>query len=516
MHHRIIPSFIAAAAILVACGDNNDGTGPIPQCRATSVSVIAPTSLEVGASVQAQADLMVTAACQEDPPVSWKSSDNGIATVSTTGRITGVAAGTVIITATAADGAGSATITVTRTPVAGVAMSSGNLVVGVGNAGKLTATPMSADDTPLPGRTVTWSSSNPGVATVVEGIVTGVSTGNVTITATSEGMSTGTPVRIVAPQIAYAWNHSASAPPGTYEAAEFYRYMTSGTGILFDRPSTGIYGVVWEGFTFSDAATSATFISPYGAAGVTCRPTGWSPIVADIRCFNGVGPADTRFTVLTVTSGTMGGRSAFAWVSNGDASSNSSSGWTHHPHGLPVYSERTGTGSYMVHFPGLGRASAADREAVLVNAYGANTHCQSGNPTTHGDTLRVAVHCFDLAGTPSNSQYTVLLVDQARPGGKLAFAVNENPNSASYQPANAAVRPNGSLTINRLEVGYWRVDVTDFSRGAGLTDTWMVVANGSVPAFCSVDNWSDTSVRVRCATTAGAAIDVPFTVIGVQ
>ena len=54
-----------------------------------------------------------------------------------------------------------------------------------------TATVMDAANHVLTGRVVTWSSSDPGIATIEagSGIATGVAPGTVTITATSEGQS---------------------------------------------------------------------------------------------------------------------------------------------------------------------------------------------------------------------------------------------------------------------------------------------------------------------------------------
>jgi hypothetical protein len=60
----------------------------------------------------------------------------------------------------------------------------------VGGTVQLTATPKDASGQPLTGRTITWGSDAPLVATVsLAGLVTGVATGSATITATSEGKS---------------------------------------------------------------------------------------------------------------------------------------------------------------------------------------------------------------------------------------------------------------------------------------------------------------------------------------
>ncbi len=67
----------------------------------------------------------------------------------------------------------------------------------VGETVQLTATPRSASGGTLAGRTVTWSSSNTTVASVVSsGVVTGVAAGQATITATSEGRSSTATVNV--------------------------------------------------------------------------------------------------------------------------------------------------------------------------------------------------------------------------------------------------------------------------------------------------------------------------------
>ena len=59
--------------------------------------------------------------------------------------------------------------------------------VQVGNTTQATATLRDADGATLTGRTIAWSSSSNAVATVDQnGLVTGVASGNVQITATSE------------------------------------------------------------------------------------------------------------------------------------------------------------------------------------------------------------------------------------------------------------------------------------------------------------------------------------------
>ncbi len=72
-------------------------------------------------------------------------------------------------------------------PVASVAVSPGTASVQVGQNTILTAVTLDANGGTLSGRAVTWSANPQAIATVANGVVTGVSAGLVTIAATSDG-----------------------------------------------------------------------------------------------------------------------------------------------------------------------------------------------------------------------------------------------------------------------------------------------------------------------------------------
>ncbi|OZG53569.1 Bacterial Ig-like domain (group 2) [Pseudoscardovia radai] len=126
-----------------------------------------------------------------DKTVTWKSSDDSVATVSN-GKVTAVKAGTATITATSSNGkTASATVTVNpaTVDVTGVTISTDSLKLVEGQNGTLTAsvTPSNATD-----KTITWESSDPSVATVSGGVVTAVKAGTATITAKSSNGKTAT------------------------------------------------------------------------------------------------------------------------------------------------------------------------------------------------------------------------------------------------------------------------------------------------------------------------------------
>jgi uncharacterized protein YjdB len=117
--------------------------------------------------------------------LTWTSSATAVATVNN-GVVNAVAAGTASITVTTDDGGFTAACTVTVTaPVTGVSLNKTALSLVVYSTEILIATVAPANAT---NQNVTWTSSVPAVATVDNntGLVTAVTAGTVTITATTE------------------------------------------------------------------------------------------------------------------------------------------------------------------------------------------------------------------------------------------------------------------------------------------------------------------------------------------
>lgn len=133
-----------------------------------------------------------------DKSIMWSSSDASIATVSSEGVVTGIVAGTAVITATTTDGGFTADCGVTVVnPVTGVSLDKTELQISKGKTETLTATitPSNALN-PY----VTWSSSNTAVATVSPaGVVTGLKDGTavITVTTVDGGFTADCGVRVI-------------------------------------------------------------------------------------------------------------------------------------------------------------------------------------------------------------------------------------------------------------------------------------------------------------------------------
>jgi CubicO group peptidase (beta-lactamase class C family) len=126
-----------------------------------------------------------------------------VATVSATGVVTAVGVGSARVTATSEGKSAAATIVVSQPAVALVSIGPDSADVAIRGTRQLAATTRDASGAALSGRAVTWATSNSAVATVnATGLVSALTAGTVTITATSEGRSGTARVRVVAADLA--------------------------------------------------------------------------------------------------------------------------------------------------------------------------------------------------------------------------------------------------------------------------------------------------------------------------
>lgn len=150
---------------------------------ASGVSV-APTTATIIKGQTQQLTATVAPSSASNKSVSWSSSNNSVAAVSSTGLVTAKAAGTADVTVTTADGNYKAVCKVTvRVPVTSVSLSKTELTLIKGDTEQLLATVSPSDAS---NKTVSWTTTDKSVASVSSsGLVTAVGGGTATITATT-------------------------------------------------------------------------------------------------------------------------------------------------------------------------------------------------------------------------------------------------------------------------------------------------------------------------------------------
>ena len=147
-----------------------DGSGKSASCTVTVSSPYYPvtgitldqTSLSLEKGNTATLHATVTPSYATNPTVTWFSSNETVAAVDRTGKVTAVGGGTAVITARAGSYSVSCTVTVT-VPATGLTLDQTAFSLSVGGQGTLTAFLTPADATT---QEILWTSSDPEVAAV--------------------------------------------------------------------------------------------------------------------------------------------------------------------------------------------------------------------------------------------------------------------------------------------------------------------------------------------------------------
>jgi trimeric autotransporter adhesin len=193
----VVTAVGAGSAIVFATieGRTASATVNVRLITVTSVTVAPPSnSIAVGGAVQLVPTVLSGTTVLTNRVVGWTSSSDAVAVVSSTGRVTGLKAGVVTITATSEGVSGTATIIV---GITSVVITPSPTSVAVGQTRQLTAVARDASNTAVPGVTFVWASSNTATATVTaSGLVTGQAAGTVNISASIGAVSGSAPVTV--------------------------------------------------------------------------------------------------------------------------------------------------------------------------------------------------------------------------------------------------------------------------------------------------------------------------------
>ena len=234
------------------------------------------TTLDIGQSTQAVATLRdADGNVLSGQTVTWTTVDPAIATVSSSGLIKAVSGGSVAIVASSGGVSGSLAVTV-KTPEAGavatVSVSLSPTTIQGGQTSKATVTLKDVNGNVLSGRTITYSSSRVTVASVgAGGTVTGVSSGEAVITATSEG-KTGKAVLVVSSGTPTIDRVIVSASPTTLGVGS----STQASAVAVDASGNPVAG----SFTWTSSNPSAVAVTSTGK--LTAVAAGNATISAEV------------------------------------------------------------------------------------------------------------------------------------------------------------------------------------------------------------------------------------------
>lgn len=172
------------SVVLTACSDAS--TAPVVDVPVASVMIVGSTDA-LAAGEQRTLSVQLRDASGAELPgrtVSWSSSDELVATVSATGRVTAVSAGTVTIVARAEGRAASAELEVRPAPVAEIRLSETQFTLRRNEVRLVHADLRDAQGRPVINVNLDWTSEDPSVATVTSsGYVRAVASGETRVIA---------------------------------------------------------------------------------------------------------------------------------------------------------------------------------------------------------------------------------------------------------------------------------------------------------------------------------------------
>jgi hypothetical protein len=218
---------------------------------------------------------------------------------------------------------------------------------------------------------------------------------------------------------------------------------------------------------------------------------------------------------LPASASAAGGTFGYVWASQPTASSYTPErAWQANSAGLVNTIVRTGTGNYVVTFPGVARSRNAG--TVNVTAYGdlRTTYCNNAGWGPNGTGgVDVVVLCTDTNGNAADAQFNVTYaVPQAK--GKLGYVWADQPTAGYYTPNTYAQfnTTGGVNTVNRVGTGSYIVRLPGLGAAGG---TVKVTSFGAIPNRCKVAWWGpdglDQRVGVYCYSATGLPADSLFT-----
>ena len=325
---------LLAALLTHACGDGvTEPPPPPPDAPRPTTVTLGPATAELtalGATVRLDANVRDQNGRAMAGTVTWVSANPSVASVNESGLVTAVGNGTAAVTATAGSASGTATVTVAqRVNTVAVSPVAGARVLLTGDTLRLAAEVADANGHAVEEARVTWSSGDPSVATVdTAGLVTGVETGEVEITATSSDVTglAALTVATPAPTVIAVTPDTVvfTALGGTTQLAAEVRDQSGrvmkGRIVAWSSADTLVVSVDSAGLVTAAGAGVTTVVARAGEASgetvVSVMQAAGSVVVSP--SMDTIGPGDTLRLVAEAidANGHRVGEAAFDWSSS--------------------------------------------------------------------------------------------------------------------------------------------------------------------------------------------------------
>ncbi|MFN8574349.1 MAG: Ig-like domain-containing protein [Gemmatimonadaceae bacterium] len=523
----VITGLIAGATNISAICDGHIATVSlkVEEQHVTSVSIVPATpSVKQGSNAALVADVKDQMGNSvPGAAVTWSSTNPSIASVSSSGVLSGVAIGTSSVKATSGVVSATAPVNVTAQSVASVQVTPSSVSFQAGTTTQLTATAFDANGQAIPGTSFTWVTGDPNVTTVSAlGVATAKNLGTTTITATASGKSSSAAITVVSAPPAPAANVVVTLNNGTLnigQSSQAVATVTDAQGnVLTGRPIT------WSSATSNVATVSSTGL-------VTAVAAGTAAIVATVEGVSGnasvtvnpppVAPVASVTVSAPSTTLTIGQSTQLAVVLK-DAQGNVLTGRS-----IAYASSNTATAS--VSATGLVKAIAAGSVSISVTSEGvtgalALTVQSSSPPPPTAYSVAVTVNASALQ-VGQSTQATATVKDASGnviPGATVTWATsNSLVATVSSSGLVAAVGTGivaitastsgitGSAAINvtapspQISVVVVSMSSTTLSSGQSLQATAVAKDAAGNPVSGAVFTWSVSSTSVISVTASG-------------
>lgn len=332
---------------------------------------------------------------------------------------------------------------------------------------------------------------------------------SVKLTAKAGSLSKTSTITLRAPEriVAYAWAENPTS--ASYTPSSTYSYNAGGGSIVAKRDSKGRYNITFNGLALSGGNVQ---VNAYGGTSASCNVTFWGGGKANVACNDAAGNAiDSLYTISIADDNSSATAKvvAYAWANSPTSASYSpSSLYAYNSKGGSITATRSGVGKYDMKFDSLNMSGGN----VQVSSYGgADTSCQVdvwGSSSAN-------VSCYDKSGNPADSRYVIRMIDDnpaaATKTEIAAYAWLDNKSAASYTPS-ATYSFNsggGKILATRSAKGVYNVKFNALKLSGGHVSVSSYEANNR----CTIANWGNDNVNVKCYDKSGNASDARYTLL---